>query len=398
MEAAPDPAGIEAKISWIQAEMRDFFEDEQAHHPTAADKATLEAFLTSTKTCIARPGEVEYLDDHDAKLALVSQVGASVPGMQGAAFWSALWTMPAGDVGKLLGELRTRSGPEKIRLCDPLERAVKRRLPQLIRIFRGLYERDPYGDGLAAMDDNAGSERNEIERFIALQRDGNKCVIEDIGYPKVCHIFPLASIEQRYQRITKACLDELQSLWGRERALRLADKLFNSGAGQTAVVDTAANMICLGATLRKWWYMGLFALEPMEKPQPLDAAGSAQGAASQQRWGIRLRFHWLKRTDIPDLNAAVDFSEDPVPKMQEPEGRCMIFNATTCRPTESGQVFTVTADDPDKLPDYDILLLQWDLLRIWRLAGGADPAVCYPFDSDDGGEDSQPTGSTRFYG
>ncbi|KAK2039377.1 hypothetical protein LZ31DRAFT_598914 [Colletotrichum somersetense] len=199
------------------------------------------ALLTSTKTCLARPGEIEYLDDHDAKLARVSQVGASVPGMQGAAFWSALWTMPAGDVGKLLGELRTRFRAREDTSPPPVDLHPVAFLTELTSspfTVRGPYERDPYGD----------------------------------------------------------------------------------------------------------------------------AADSAQGTTSQQRWGIRLRFRWLKRTDVRDLNA--------------PVGR-----------VESGQVFAVTADGPDGLPEYDILLLQWDLLRIWRLAGGADPAVCYPFDSDDDDDD-----------
>ncbi|KAK2017564.1 hypothetical protein LZ32DRAFT_688093 [Colletotrichum eremochloae] len=75
------------------------------------------------------------------------------------------------------------------------------------------------------------------------------------------------------------------------------------------------------------------------------------------------------------------------------------IRSRTGRQVENGQMFTITADSRDEMPDFDILLLQWDLLRMWRLAGGADPAI-YPLndyyhDDDDTkvpvGEDPQAT-------
>jgi len=80
-------------------------------------------------------------------------------------------------------------------------------------------------------------------------------------------------------------------------------------------------------------------------------------------------------------------------KDPDPERPVAAVNLTTWRPVESGQIFTITAEDIDTLPDYDILLLQWDVLRMWRLAGGADPAIYpdNPFDSDDEADVSQAT-------
>lgn len=38
-----------------------------------------------------------------------------------------------------------------------------------------------------------------------------------------------------------------------------------------------------------------------------------------------------------------------------------------------GQIFTVNAAKKDHLPDYDILMLQWDIARIASLCGAAEP-------------------------
>ncbi|KAK1991341.1 hypothetical protein LX36DRAFT_716134 [Colletotrichum falcatum] len=300
---------------------------------------------------------IEYLDNYDVKLALIPQVKAVADYLylDSASFWATLWTLPTSDVQALLDELRQPSKASSLRF-ELMSFAMN--IPIFMRIFRGSHARRPYADVFAAMAASPAPQRNENEALIASQRDDNKCVITDTCDPTVCYVFPLASLEQHHQHAGKLSLYSLTKLWGDDRIIRLMGKLFNTDSGDLTAINTAANMICLDETLREWWNMAV--------------PGGPQG----RRWRIRLRFHWLKKAAIHDLTSVVDFSVDPVPMLQEPdEGPPEILNATTRRSVESGQAFTVTAGSPRELPDYDILRLQWDLLRMWRLAGGADPAT-----------------------
>ncbi|KAK1957365.1 hypothetical protein LY78DRAFT_663679 [Colletotrichum sublineola] len=122
---------------------------------------------------------------------------------------------------------------------------------------------------------------------------------------------------------------------------------------------------------------------PNKKPP----SRSAKKPKLQKMWSMKVRFHWLRETNITSLKSVVDFSADPTGMFQEPDIKRPIkaVNRMTWRPIENGQVFTFSAEDRDDLPDYDILLLQWGTLRMWRLAGGADSAMYSddPYDSDD---------------
>ncbi|GJD04911.1 tat pathway signal sequence [Colletotrichum higginsianum] len=259
-----------------------------------------------------------------------------MPELDQAAFWAALWLMPTKDLQELHDNLRPpTSERDQARLRRQLVLAVPQ-IPRLVRIFRG---QDP--DTLTKDDNNA---------------------------PKTYNA-------------------------GDKQNRREADLLWVYGPNDNTAIDTVTNMICLSPQLHDWWSRGYFALEPIrfwseplpdstpDKPDRPDRA--AKKRKIPEKWSIQIRFHWLRKTDVPMLTSKVKFSDDPITMMQEPAGEGLVraFNATTCRQVENGQIFTMTADSRDRLPDYDILLLQWDLLRMWRLAGGADPTV-YPLDDD----------------
>ncbi|KAK2029204.1 hypothetical protein LX32DRAFT_639350 [Colletotrichum zoysiae] len=74
---------------------------------------------------------------------------------------------------------------------------------------------------------------------------------------------------------------------------------------------------------------------------------------------------------VPTLTSSAKYSEGPVTRMKELTGvgggLVKAFNATTRWPVENGQLFAITADSRDDLPDYDIMIPQWDILRMWRL-------------------------------
>ncbi|KAK2014453.1 hypothetical protein LZ32DRAFT_690470 [Colletotrichum eremochloae] len=363
--------GNPRQITEVQNLVRDFFQDQNAHHATALDESSLRVFLKSDKTCSPRPTSASdyYLDDHHTKMVLIPQVkdlvtatsAANFEELGQAAFWAALWSMSITDIQALNNR-----------------NALK-------------------------------YSRNQSEVDSALKRDNNKCVITDTANPEACHIFPFASLKQQSQRTLGPDLELMTSLWGNDRVDTLAEKLTMIGTHDTTAVDTMRNMICLSPQLHDWWTRGYFALEPIKSSSESISGGTptrldrtAKKPRLEQEWSIHIRFHWLRKTDIPTLTSQVNFSQDPVAKLQDLKGEggglVKTFNATTGRLVESGQMFTITADSSDEIPDFDILLLQWDLLRMWRLAGDADPAI-YPlggyYDDDDTkvpvGEDPQAT-------
>ncbi|KAK2051443.1 hypothetical protein LY76DRAFT_630527 [Colletotrichum caudatum] len=400
-------AQLNAKIRRDCDYVRNFYEDEQHHHATVVDEATLKAILTEDKICDIKPDRVEYLDEYDAKRILIPEmkdlVSKNYPDLLQASFWTLLWSMSAREVQNLRDKLINNKEKASVELLGHVGS-----LPPLIRIFRGQDgDRDPPSSN--------ERKRSRPQANDARIRDKFKCVITDTPKPKACHIFPFAA------------------LWGSDRITTLTSKL----AGESNTIDTPSNMICLTPTLHDWWTRGYFALEPMgeaelvpsegiegtaptkpstvlntptkstptstvtqnskktptrqslgraaKRPKPNEECkqneecGPNEGCGPNEDWVIRVRFHWLKKTNVEGMTmeSFVDFSDDPIGRLQG-EGLAKAFNATTCRQVEDGQVFTFRSKIREHLPDYDILLLQWDLLRMWRLAGGADPSI-YPF-------------------
>ncbi|KAF6813093.1 hypothetical protein CSOJ01_04779 [Colletotrichum sojae] len=94
-------------------------------------------------------------------------------------------------------------------------------------------------------------------------------------------------------------------------------------------------------------------------------------------YGIHLRFHWLKRTTLQSPVATADFAAHPREMWhpeEEPQLQSRLLD-TNGRPIESGRIIKIFARDKARLPDKEILRLQWDLLRMHALMGRADPSV-----------------------
>ncbi|KAK2035525.1 hypothetical protein LX32DRAFT_678372 [Colletotrichum zoysiae] len=341
-----------------------------------------------------------YLDDHSTKMTLIPQVFAELEALgkaevAKACLWAALWTMPASQVEHLLGMLR--DPVESIRMPGRFG-AVHANFPILLKIFctEKMSSKDIGGENEAVGPGpkKPHFKRNKLESQATLKRDNARCVLTGSPNPEVCHIFPFSALSRQEQVDT--LLGIMAPVWGQDRIDKLLVKLtgrYNPGASNNMnVIDQARNMISLNQQMHYFWGRGYFALEPMGMPECSDKEASVSRTASasstptrtpppraskkskvtQKEWSIRLRFHWLRATNVPELRVPVDFSEDPINRFQPPDPERPAY-----RPIENGQIVTIKADSFEKLPDYDILLLQWDILRMWRLAGGADPAM-YP--------------------
>ena len=100
-----------------------------------------------------------------------------------------------------------------------------------------------------------------------------------------------------------------------------------------------------------------------------------------------LRFHWLCPGNLDSLRLTTQALSDPdfvpshptfCPVMDLSKGgrdkpyssRLRLFDTDSCKPLQSGDVITVTTDDPEllPLPSFEILHLQWILHRMRALA------------------------------
>jgi hypothetical protein len=95
-----------------------------------------------------------------------------------------------------------------------------------------------------------------------------------------------------------------------------------------------------------------------------------------------LQFHWLKRSGLkPWTSVGDDF-------LQEAglAGDAGVIWGQGELLINSGEIFTVSAQDSDHLPSFELLQLQWDLHRVAAICGAAevtdDEVWIYLLDSD----------------
>nr|XP_036579514.1 uncharacterized protein CTRU02_10385 [Colletotrichum truncatum]KAF6787122.1 hypothetical protein CTRU02_10385 [Colletotrichum truncatum] len=258
-------------------------------------------------------------------------------------------------------------------------------------------------------------EESNIERGIGaveavLARDGSRCVLTGKDYPEVCHIWPFWAINKK--TIVHGALRTLTAVYGIPYTRDLIQCLTSPDSNK---VDSPENMITLCAQLQKYWEAGLFALEPygqIEKPVKPKVADGEQSTttardtpaqslpprasasvtemkkgkqAPEMVYGIKVRFHWLKRTTLASLYDVPAPGANPrnMWKAWDPEVAVYDVNGL---PLADGQVIEIWGTDKAAPPSERILKFQWDILRMHALSGGADPAIYAPeWDFGEGG-------------
>lgn len=119
-------------------------------------------------------------------------------------------------------------------------------------------------------------------------------------------------------------------------------------------------MVCLSPVLHHWWGKAFFALEPYEKLPN----------------GVRVRLRWLKRTSFSVRDKLEDLAINPRHHLIWPqeEGVVAMRDISSGHPLLDGTLFDLTSDDPKNQVSFDLLQLQWDLLRMAALSGAAEAA------------------------
>ncbi|KAI2619267.1 hypothetical protein GGR54DRAFT_647936 [Hypoxylon sp. NC1633] len=386
-------------------EKLDSFLERHSTHPD--DRRALIAFLDADPR---RASATSYFEQIEERLELARQlkelievrsksIGVKKPPSTTAAFWS---TMMVVDLPVLRATIqRLAASPE------PLELIVlsSAKLPLLFKLFltkqhsnddicpyehwmvvdeqeeteKKEDEEENEGNGKETTTkkkkkrDDAGRvgriKPNHRESSKCRHRDGDVCIITGASNPEVCHIFPFASLNNTY---TPYVLNVMSVIYRDEVVKRYRELLTSHGN----IVDAPQNMLCMNGTLQKWWRMGRFALKPVTKLKN----------------GIRLEFHWLQ-TAGKMIRDTVPIDTDPRPLLKDfsdVSGCTSISNSRTCRPILTGEIFDIVSDDESLLPSYDILQLQWDLLRMVSLNGASEE----PDDEgEDGDDDEEEVGS-----
>jgi len=140
--------------------------------------------------------------------------------------------------------------------------------------------------------------------------------------------------------------------------------------------DIVPNLISLSRDSHNFWNKGLFALQPL--------------SLSDDKKTLKIKFFWqAKHQDIKDRETEISVHTQP-PSTEGlyynsgREGECYL---TTIKGTQglatikeaplikSGDIFTLTTDNPDKrpLPSFELLEMQFFLQRVSGMAGAARP-------------------------
>ncbi|EEY13982.1 predicted protein [Verticillium alfalfae VaMs.102] len=187
--------------------------------------------------------------------------------------------------------------------------------------------------------------RSKKVKEICIARD-EECVLTGNQELHVAHIYPFSAASAQQIKST------LTRLWGADREKAISEKLFPNGT--TMSIDVIGNR------------------------------GKEEG-----RWTIKVVFYWLKHCSVAKTSnmgkniwasaREVLLQTADILEAQQPRA----FDLRTGAPILNGQIFTIKAAMKDHLPDYDILILQWDIARMASLCGAAESGDDYDKDASD---------------
>ncbi|ROT41865.1 hypothetical protein SODALDRAFT_318674 [Sodiomyces alkalinus F11] len=206
--------------------------------------------------------------------------------------------------------------------------------------------------------------RSRKVKELCIARD-RVCVLTGAREPHVAHIYPFGAASARQ---TKSALkDTLARLWGADRETAISETLFPDGT--TKGIDVIGNVICLSPNMHAAWSRYDFALFPLRSTDEKE----------EGPWSIQVVFHWLKRRQVQKMSEMAGDMRTSAREVLLRTSRGVMereprdIDLRTNAPILDGQIFTINANKKDHLPDYDILMLQWDIARMASLCGAAEP-------------------------
>ncbi|CAK7275561.1 hypothetical protein SEPCBS57363_006760 [Sporothrix epigloea] len=208
--------------------------------------------------------------------------------------------------------------------------------------------------------------RNAVKR--AKDRDSHKCILTGTDNPESAHIYPFsagpASGRTKY-------INMLVNFWGKEKS-----DAWLRQCCTTSVTESAKNLLCLNSQLHFWWGTCRLALRPIRTLDPCT---------------IKLQLHWLRRARTRPTTPLSGTSDDirllcGGEDDLETWGPQPVAHRMSGLPLRTGQIFTIRAENPEDLPSFELLDMQWNLLRVAAMSGAAEAEDAPPEEGDDDNE------------
>ncbi|KAM0426986.1 hypothetical protein ACHAPT_007884 [Fusarium lateritium] len=158
-------------------------------------------------------------------------------------------------------------------------------------------------------------------------------------------------------------MDMLTAFWGHSKAQEFAS-LFS----RRDITESPCNRISLTKTLHHWFDRARLAFKPLEVSET----------------GIRVQFHWLKRSPFKPKSVLTGVDIHDQAGLDDSQwGHELFFHRKSGMPLETGQVFHISAQNPADIPSFELLQLSWDLLRVAAISGAGEASEEDYWDSDD---------------
>ncbi|KAL7933228.1 hypothetical protein V8C35DRAFT_305244 [Trichoderma chlorosporum] len=200
-------------------------------------------------------------------------------------------------------------------------------------------------------------------------RDGQACVITGTSHPEAAHIFPFAG--SKGDR-TFNILSTLRMFWDDKTVSRVSTLIQDRN-----ITESPSNLISLNRQVHYWFDKGFMALKPLRK---------------HNDGTVDVQLHWLKGSLLRP--------KQPLSKTDDIQtwiisagiaNQCwgdVTANRKSGLPLETGQTFNLGPGTRPTAaaPDFDLLKLSWDLLRVAAISGAAEFVELLIVDSDDDDE------------
>lgn len=209
------------------------------------------------------------------------------------------------------------------------------------------------------------------------------CVLTGREDPEAAHIYPHSLIRSstREPRAVARFWSLLNVFWEPERVESWKREIFGNSMNFDKPTHGCFNLISLQKDAHALWGAGRFALRPIEY--------------STDHKTLKIEFHWVRKPShrleeidllkIPETSRGVWEYRDGHGGLGFPTGTYMEDGRPVWDVVRSGDVFTMTTSDSDKLPlpSLPLLELQWNLQRIAGMSGAAEPQEEFSYDDDE---------------
>jgi hypothetical protein len=187
-------------------------------------------------------------------------------------------------------------------------------------------------------------------------------------FPEAAHIFPYSMLNKPAQSEGSKAIPDFWGLlplfWNEDRIIKWKSKIFPDPQNPDTGIEAYFNLISLNPWAHDLWGKGLFALKPL--------------ALSNDHRELTVQFFWQPQGNYKPRDR-VDLLTEPIPSkdLNVVGDGCFLYrgeNDGSSRQICSGDIFTLTTNDPKKrpLPSIELLEMQWFLQRLMGMCGSAE--------------------------